>query len=294
MGGGDLSVKTSSLHALNLRRLTCPRCTCWHRAPTQTTRIHQTAALQAKGPGKSWLGDHLTGTASVTLDPNPNKHECCVFMVEGIGLNAAPFLQEDPQRPLGRGDERGKYGSDECLHALHANLPDQHWTVQYAPLPTPLFTKHGLCGYPHGHAMCGKDSLVSNVAFLNTFLILLLCLSVLVTIAANGTIQLANPGSDGLQGLQALAMTQAASGQQGTTILQYAQTSDGQQILVPSNQVVVQGVQAIFYFKKSKRFNFNSGVFCSKLPFRMQSKKGRIFSCCLKVAYMNREKKTLH
>ncbi|CAL8234378.1 unnamed protein product, partial [Arctogadus glacialis] len=63
----------------------------------------------------------------------------------------------------------------------------------------------------------------------------------LVTIAANGTIQLANPGSDGLQGLQALTMTTAASAQQGTTILQYAQTSDGQQILVPSNQVVVQG-----------------------------------------------------
>jgi len=40
-------------------------------------------------------------------------------------------------------------------------------------------------------------------------------------------------------------MTQAASAQ-GTTILQYAQTSDGQQILVPSNQVVVQGVQGIF------------------------------------------------
>ncbi|KAG7278859.1 hypothetical protein CRUP_036373 [Coryphaenoides rupestris] len=62
-----------------------------------------------------------------------------------------------------------------------------------------------------------------------------------ITIAPNGTIQLANPGSDGLQGLQALAMTTSASAQQGTTILQYAQTSDGQQILVPSNQVVVQG-----------------------------------------------------
>ncbi|KAK0155686.1 Cyclic AMP-dependent transcription factor ATF-1 [Merluccius polli] len=58
-----------------------------------------------------------------------------------------------------------------------------------------------------------------------------------ITIAPNGTIQLANPGSDGLQGLQTLAMTTSASAQQGTTILQYAQTSDGQQILVPSNQV---------------------------------------------------------
>ena len=66
-------------------------------------------------------------------------------------------------------------------------------------------------------------------------------MSVLVTIAPNGTIQLANPGGEGIQGLQALAMTNSAATQQGTTILQYAQTSDGQQILVPSNQVVVQG-----------------------------------------------------
>jgi len=60
-----------------------------------------------------------------------------------------------------------------------------------------------------------------------------------ITIAPNGTIQLANPGGEGLQGLQALMTNSAA--QQGPTILQYAQTSDGQQILVPSNQVVVQG-----------------------------------------------------
>lgn len=62
-----------------------------------------------------------------------------------------------------------------------------------------------------------------------------------ITIAANGTIQLASPGSEGAQGVQALAMPSAGGAQQGTTILQYAQTPDGQQILVPSNQVVVQG-----------------------------------------------------
>lgn len=61
-----------------------------------------------------------------------------------------------------------------------------------------------------------------------------------ITIAPNGTIQLATPGTETVQGLQTLAMTNAGSSQQGTTILQYAQTADGQQILVPSNQVVVQ------------------------------------------------------
>ncbi|XP_034858844.1 LOW QUALITY PROTEIN: cyclic AMP-dependent transcription factor ATF-1-like [Mirounga leonina] len=61
-----------------------------------------------------------------------------------------------------------------------------------------------------------------------------------IAIAPNGALQLASPGTDGVQGLQTLTMTNPGNTQQGTTILQYAQTSDGQQILVPSNQVVVQ------------------------------------------------------
>ncbi|XP_075966532.1 cyclic AMP-dependent transcription factor ATF-1 [Anarhichas minor] len=61
-----------------------------------------------------------------------------------------------------------------------------------------------------------------------------------ITINANGTIQLASTGSEGIQGLQTVTMANAGA-QQNTTILQYAQTPDGQQILVPSNQVVVQG-----------------------------------------------------
>ncbi|OBS79525.1 hypothetical protein A6R68_18130, partial [Neotoma lepida] len=60
-----------------------------------------------------------------------------------------------------------------------------------------------------------------------------------IAIAPNGALQLASPGTDGLQGLQTLTMTNSSNPQHGT-ILQYAQTSDGQQILVPSNQVVVQ------------------------------------------------------
>ncbi|XP_060785317.1 cyclic AMP-responsive element-binding protein 1b isoform X3 [Neoarius graeffei] len=66
------------------------------------------------------------------------------------------------------------------------------------------------------------------------------CFTLTVAITQGGAIQLANNGTDGVQGLQTLTMTNAAAAQPGTTILQYAQTSDGQQILVPSNQVVVQ------------------------------------------------------
>ncbi|XP_063466705.1 cyclic AMP-dependent transcription factor ATF-1 isoform X2 [Symphalangus syndactylus] len=61
-----------------------------------------------------------------------------------------------------------------------------------------------------------------------------------IAIAPNGALQLASAGTDGLQGLQTLTMTNSGSTQQGPPILQYAQTSDGQQILVPSNQVIVQ------------------------------------------------------
>lgn len=73
----------------------------------------------------------------------------------------------------------------------------------------------------------------------------------LVAITQGGAIQLANNGTDGVQGLQTLTMTNAAGAQPGTTILQYAQTSDGQQILVPSNQVVVQGEISTFQFYTS-------------------------------------------
>lgn len=84
---------------------------------------------------------------------------------------------------------------------------------------------------------------------------LLIALSPLVAITQGGAIQLANNGTDGVQGLQTLTMTNAAAAQPGTTILQYAQTSDGQQILVPSNQVVVQGELRRFSQIFHKRYN---------------------------------------
>lgn len=58
-----------------------------------------------------------------------------------------------------------------------------------------------------------------------------------IAIASNGSLQLA--GAEGVQSLQTLTMTNSNPSQ--PTILQYAQTADGQQILLPSNQVVLQG-----------------------------------------------------
>ncbi|XP_055208883.1 cAMP-responsive element modulator isoform X14 [Gorilla gorilla gorilla] len=63
-----------------------------------------------------------------------------------------------------------------------------------------------------------------------------------IAIAQGGTIQISNPGSDGVQGLQALTMTNSGPPPPGATIVQYAaQSADGtQQFFVPGSQVVVQ------------------------------------------------------
>lgn len=90
-----------------------------------------------------------------------------------------------------------------------------------------------------------------------------------IAITQGGAIQLANNGTDGVQGLQTLTMANAAAAQPGATILQYAQTSDGQQILVPSNQVVVQAasgdVQA-YQIRTAPTSTITSGVVMATSP----------------------------
>ncbi|XP_072811507.1 cAMP-responsive element modulator isoform X4 [Vicugna pacos] len=63
-----------------------------------------------------------------------------------------------------------------------------------------------------------------------------------IAIAQGGAIQISTPGSDGVQGLQALTMTNSGAPPPGATIVQYAaQSADGtQQFFVPGSQVVVQ------------------------------------------------------
>ncbi|XP_066487488.1 cAMP-responsive element modulator isoform X3 [Tiliqua scincoides] len=63
-----------------------------------------------------------------------------------------------------------------------------------------------------------------------------------IAIAQGGAIQISNPTSDGVQGLQTLTMANSGAPQPGATIVQYAaQTPDGtQQFFVPGSQVVVQ------------------------------------------------------
>nr|XP_046175944.1 cyclic AMP-responsive element-binding protein 1-like [Oncorhynchus gorbuscha]XP_046175945.1 cyclic AMP-responsive element-binding protein 1-like [Oncorhynchus gorbuscha]XP_046175946.1 cyclic AMP-responsive element-binding protein 1-like [Oncorhynchus gorbuscha] len=90
-----------------------------------------------------------------------------------------------------------------------------------------------------------------------------------IAITQGGAIQLANNGTDGMQGMQTLTMTNAAGAQQGTTILQYAQTSDGQQILVPSNQVVMQaasGEVQTYQIRTANTSSMTSGMVMASSP----------------------------
>ncbi|NXI69729.1 CREM protein, partial [Anseranas semipalmata] len=74
-----------------------------------------------------------------------------------------------------------------------------------------------------------------------------------IAITQGGTIQISNPPSDGVQGLQTLTMTNSGAPQPGATIVQYAaQSPDGtQQFFVPGNQVVVQGTVSQSPFNSS-------------------------------------------
>ncbi|XP_037552229.1 cyclic AMP-responsive element-binding protein 1 [Nematolebias whitei] len=90
-----------------------------------------------------------------------------------------------------------------------------------------------------------------------------------IAITQGGAIQLANNGTDGVQGLQTLTMANATAAQPSATILQYAQTSDGQQILVPSNQVVVQAASGdvqTYQIRTAPTSAITSGVVMATSP----------------------------
>ncbi|NWQ75983.1 CREM protein, partial [Columbina picui] len=74
-----------------------------------------------------------------------------------------------------------------------------------------------------------------------------------ITITQGGAIQISNPASDGVHGLQTLTMTNSGAPQPGATIVQYAgQSPDGtQQFFVPGSPVVVQGM---FYLAVAFKF----------------------------------------
>ncbi|NXW93894.1 CREM protein, partial [Alopecoenas beccarii] len=73
-----------------------------------------------------------------------------------------------------------------------------------------------------------------------------------ITITQGGAIQISNPASDGVHGLQTLTMTNSGAPQPGATIVQYAgQSPDGtQQFFVPGSPVVFVAIkfQMCFFY----------------------------------------------
>ncbi|XP_032815618.1 cyclic AMP-responsive element-binding protein 1-like isoform X1 [Petromyzon marinus] len=91
-----------------------------------------------------------------------------------------------------------------------------------------------------------------------------------IAIAQGGAIQIAN----GAEGLQALTMTNTGNQQGGATIVQYAQTSDGQQFFVPGSQVVVQSASGETYQIRTPTSGLSQGVVVSASPGGLASPQG--------------------
>ncbi|KPP66318.1 cAMP-responsive element modulator-like [Scleropages formosus] len=96
-----------------------------------------------------------------------------------------------------------------------------------------------------------------------------------IAITQGGAIQIASPGNDGLQGLQALTMSNSGTPTPGATILQYAApTGDGaQQFFVPGSQVLVQAATGDVpaYQIRTPATNLPPGVVMAASPGTLHS-----------------------
>ncbi|XP_054246123.1 cAMP-responsive element modulator isoform X5 [Indicator indicator] len=96
-----------------------------------------------------------------------------------------------------------------------------------------------------------------------------------ITITQGGTIQISNPPSDGVHGLQTLGMTNSGAPQPGATIVQYAgQSPDGtQQFFLPGSQVVVQAATGDMpgYQIRTPTTNLPQGVVMAASPGTLHS-----------------------
>ncbi|XP_042574767.1 cAMP-responsive element modulator-like isoform X4 [Cyprinus carpio] len=96
-----------------------------------------------------------------------------------------------------------------------------------------------------------------------------------IAITQGGAIQLAGPGGEALQGVQALTLPSSGTPQPGATILQYgAQPGDpGQQLLLTAGQVLVQAATGDMpaYQIRSPSSGLPPGVVMAASPGAMHS-----------------------
>ncbi|XP_038553097.1 cyclic AMP-dependent transcription factor ATF-1 isoform X2 [Micropterus salmoides] len=158
------------------------------------------------------------------------------FQVQGVIQSAQSSVIQSPQMQSSQGSD-----SEDSQDSSDSGVTAQKTREILARRPSYRKILNELSSEEMAHIEGKDNSPVSTGVTVPTTQIYQTSSGQYITIAANGTIQLATPGSEGIHGLQTVTMANSGGAQQGTTILQYAQTPDGQQILVPSNQVVVQG-----------------------------------------------------
>lgn len=160
------------------------------------------------------------------------------FQVQGVIQSAQPSVIQSPH---GQAAQVAGSDSEDSQDSSDSGAATQKTREILARRPSYRKILNDLSSEEVAHAEGKNTSPASTVISVPSTSIYQTSTGQYIAISPNGTIQLTTPGSEGIQGLQTVAMANSGGSQQGTTVLQYAQTPDGQQILVPSNQVVVQG-----------------------------------------------------
>uniref|UniRef100_A0A674NPF9 Activating transcription factor 1 n=1 Tax=Takifugu rubripes TaxID=31033 RepID=A0A674NPF9_TAKRU len=158
------------------------------------------------------------------------------FQVQGVIQSAQPSVIQSPHGHAAAGSD-----SEDSQDSSDSGATTQKTREILARRPSYRKILNELSSEEVAHAEGKNNSPTSTGVTVPSTSIYQTSTGQYIAISANGTIQLATSGSEGIHGLQAVTMANSGGSHQGTTVLQYAQTPDGQQILVPSNQVVVQG-----------------------------------------------------
>uniref|UniRef100_H2T5R1 Activating transcription factor 1 n=1 Tax=Takifugu rubripes TaxID=31033 RepID=H2T5R1_TAKRU len=160
------------------------------------------------------------------------------FQVQGVIQSAQPSVIQSPH---GHAAQAAGSDSEDSQDSSDSGATTQKTREILARRPSYRKILNELSSEEVAHAEGKNNSPTSTGVTVPSTSIYQTSTGQYIAISANGTIQLATSGSEGIHGLQAVTMANSGGSHQGTTVLQYAQTPDGQQILVPSNQVVVQG-----------------------------------------------------
>ncbi|XP_030632951.1 cyclic AMP-dependent transcription factor ATF-1 [Chanos chanos] len=201
---------------------------------TESQTVNNPATITASQISQITHQMTLGGGSPVTVVQLPSGQ----FQVQGVIQSAQSSVIQSPQvQTQGQGTD-----SDESQDSTDSGASNQKTRDILARRPSYRKILNELSAEEVASRNEGEEENTASTAMTTVSLpgpIYQTSSGQYIAIAANGALQLASPGSEGVQGLQTLTMTNSNPSQ--PTILQYAQTPDGQQILLPSNQVVLQG-----------------------------------------------------